>query len=113
MADFCSHCSILMWGEDTGDFRGIGPVADDDGRPWYYTVLCETCGPIQVDGNGARVTPLEEQDDQNRHIAPGQFFDYLPPDHPVVVAQGPVIKAEDSAWAAYKKARVRFPNKSL
>jgi hypothetical protein len=77
MADFCRHCSISLWGKDTKDLADLGPAADDEGRPWFYTVLCETCGPIQVDAKGARVSPLDEQDLKNGHLMIGQFVDQL------------------------------------
>lgn len=47
MADFCRDCSISIFGDDSRDLADIG---DNVG------VLCECCGPIQVDINGTRTT---------------------------------------------------------
>lgn len=77
MADFCKHCSISLFGSDMKDLADLGPAADTDGRPWFYSVLCETCGPIQVDAKGARVSPLDEEDLKNRHLNFDQFVDLL------------------------------------
>lgn len=51
MADFCKQCSEETFGEDFGDLAGLS-------NPWhtlyrlYPVVLCEGCGPIQVDHTG-------------------------------------------------------------
>ena len=51
MASFCKQCSIETFGEDFGDFRGL-----TDENSWQKglacVVLCEGCGPIQVDPTG-------------------------------------------------------------
>ena len=51
MADFCYQCSLVIFGQDFGDLRGLTPIAD-----WRQgkgaLVLCEGCGVIQVDPNG-------------------------------------------------------------
>lgn len=75
MADFCKHCSISVWGYDTKDLADLGPAADEDGKPWFYSVLCETCGPIRVDAKGARVSPLDADDDANHYITERHFHD--------------------------------------
>lgn len=55
MADFCKACSIKLFGEDLGELAGITPVeAWKEGRA--YGVLCEGCGPIQVDPEGRCVS---------------------------------------------------------
>ena len=49
MADFCSQCSIEHFGKDFGDLAnlcGNGEVAQ---------VICEGCGLIWVDHDGARI----------------------------------------------------------
>ncbi len=53
MADFCSQCSITIMGEDFGDFRGLEGIA---------LVICEGCGPIQVNLEGQCISAdcLEE-----------------------------------------------------
>ncbi len=51
MADFCHKCSIDLFGEDFGDLAGI-----TEEEPWRQglacIVICEGCGPIQVDPLG-------------------------------------------------------------
>ncbi len=49
MADFCKQCSEEMFGEDFGDLAGMAPY-DKEGL--YPVVICEGCGPIQVDNEG-------------------------------------------------------------
>jgi hypothetical protein len=51
MADFCRACSILIFDRDYGEMAGITAQKDwDEGRA--CPVLCEGCGPIQVDPDG-------------------------------------------------------------
>ena len=51
MADFCRQCSIREFGEDTGDLRGLTTrEAWAEGKA--AVVLCEGCGPCQVDPEG-------------------------------------------------------------
>lgn len=51
MADFCKQCSLDVFGEDTGDLKGLG-----DGMPLLeghgWGALCESCGPIYVNDDG-------------------------------------------------------------
>jgi hypothetical protein len=55
MADFCSQCSIEGFGEDHRDLAGLSTEKDtNDGL--FPVVLCEGCGPIQVDHNGSCVS---------------------------------------------------------
>ena len=55
MADFCKQCSIKLFGEDFGDFKGITEQADWEAG-MACIVLCEGCGGlIQVDPEGSRV----------------------------------------------------------
>jgi len=56
MADFCKQCSIEMFGKDYGDFKGISSE-EDTKNDLYPLVLCEGCGPIQVDHEGKCVSP--------------------------------------------------------
>ena len=46
MADFCSQCSTKVFGEDFGDLKGLCAEG------YWILVLCEGCGPIQVDHTG-------------------------------------------------------------
>jgi hypothetical protein len=78
MAEFCKHCCISMWGRDTRDLADLGPAIDTDGKPWFYSALCETCGPIMVDSVGARCSPLDAEDDVNHYITDEHFYDPLP-----------------------------------
>jgi hypothetical protein len=51
MADFCAQCSIDLFGEDFGDLADITPIEQFE-RGLACCVLCEDCGPIQVDPLG-------------------------------------------------------------
>lgn len=67
MADFCKQCSTQFFGEDFGDLAGL-VSQDDESKGLIYTlVLCEGCGPIQVDRNGTCVSPdcFEKHGDKN------------------------------------------------
>lgn len=56
MADFCRKCSIKMFGEDYGELADITTYEDEEaGR--YAVVLCESCGPIQVNHCGECISP--------------------------------------------------------
>lgn len=51
MADFCKQCSINLFGEDSKDLA-LGPLPPG----YYWYVICEGCGFIQVDALGRCVT---------------------------------------------------------
>lgn len=55
MADFCKQCSISSFGEDYGDLKGLSTDADT-AKEMYPIVICEGCGPIQVDHDGVCVS---------------------------------------------------------
>jgi hypothetical protein len=53
MADFCKQCTekhLGLPGADN-DLKGLSTQADTD-KEMYCVVLCEGCGPIQVDHTG-------------------------------------------------------------
>ncbi len=52
MADFCKQCSLAGFGDDYGDLAGL--ITEDDTKSGFVSsvVLCEGCGPIQVDHTG-------------------------------------------------------------
>lgn len=55
MADFCQQCSEELFGKDFGDFAGqTTPEMWEQG--YHAVVLCEGCGPIQVDPEGRCVS---------------------------------------------------------
>ncbi len=54
MAALCHHCALETFGEDNGDLAGLSTPADTAARR-YVIVLCEGCGPIQVDNIGRRI----------------------------------------------------------
>ncbi len=56
MADFCQQCLIESFGEDSGDLKGLS-TEDDTKKGAYPIVLCEGCGPIQVDHHGKCISP--------------------------------------------------------
>lgn len=55
MAEFCSQCSIFLFGIDNKDFADLSDPEDTEAGK-YPVVLCEGCGPIQVDHLGRRVS---------------------------------------------------------
>ncbi len=58
MADFCHSCALDTFGECIGDLAGLS-TAEDTAAQRFPVVICEGCGPIQVDHNGYRVTSLD------------------------------------------------------
>ena len=64
MADFCKQCSLEIFCEDFGEMAGIStPEHTVAGR--YAVVLCEGCGPCQVDHEGKCFSHLDED---GRHV---------------------------------------------
>lgn len=55
MADFCMQCSIDLHGDDFGDLADITSKEGAE-KGFYCVVLCEGCGPIQVDDRGGCVS---------------------------------------------------------
>lgn len=55
MAEFCKQCSIEMFGKDFGDLKGLSTEQHDKDE-LYCCVICEGCGHIQVDSNGACIS---------------------------------------------------------
>ena len=51
MADFCTKCSIDMFGKDYKELAGLS-TAELTEEGWFPVVICEGCGPIQVDHEG-------------------------------------------------------------
>jgi len=61
MAEFCRQCAENLYphnGGDIhkGDFVGITTI-EEEAQGLYAVVLCEGCGPIQVDSEGNCITP--------------------------------------------------------
>lgn len=56
MADFCKQCSEEMFDSATNDLSGI--ISEEDtAKGWVSSVvICEGCGPIQVDHEGSCVS---------------------------------------------------------
>lgn len=55
MSDYCRACSEDLFGRDYGEMAGLTSPADwAAGRA--AIVLCEGCGPIQVDPDGRCVS---------------------------------------------------------
>lgn len=65
MADFCQQCLLNIFGGDTGDLAGLS-TPEDTAKGLYPVVLCEGCGPTQVDDRGKCVAP----DCLEKHGAP-------------------------------------------
>jgi len=55
MADFCKQCSTELFGKDFEDFKGI-TAKEDWAEGKAAVVLCEGCGSIQVDTDGACIS---------------------------------------------------------
>lgn len=51
MAEFCKQCSIDIFSKDFEDFAGLS-TEEDTKKQLYALVLCEDCGPCQVDHTG-------------------------------------------------------------
>lgn len=51
MADYCKQCSEEIFGHDFEDHANITHRADTEAGQ-YATVICEGCGPTQVDHEG-------------------------------------------------------------
>jgi hypothetical protein len=51
MADFCEQCSVVIFGEDFGDLAGL-VSEEEESKGYMACVLCEGCGPIQVNRAG-------------------------------------------------------------
>lgn len=65
MADFCSQCSLKMFDRDFHELAGVtSPEAWAQGKA--AVVICEGCGPVQVDPEGRCVS----DDCPNKHGAP-------------------------------------------
>jgi hypothetical protein len=56
MADFCKQCSIDMFGDDWYDLAGLSDE-EQTASGLFAGVLCEGCGPTQVDHLGKCVNP--------------------------------------------------------
>lgn len=54
MADFCRSCSIETFGEDSRDLAGLS-TPQDTAAGQFPVLLCEGCGPVQVDHEGRRI----------------------------------------------------------
>lgn len=55
MADFCTQCSIELFGEDIGDLAHLGGDRKPLEEGYGYGVICEGCGPTVVNDTGACV----------------------------------------------------------
>lgn len=52
MAEFCKECSIALFGKDHNDLAGTITAEDTAAGYVSSVVICEGCGPIQVDHEG-------------------------------------------------------------
>lgn len=57
MADFCKKCSIKMFDKDFEELAGIISEADTNAGFFSGAVICESCGPIQVNHLGECISP--------------------------------------------------------
>lgn len=51
MADFCKQCSERLFGKDFQELAGL-LTPEQVAAGLVASVLCEGCGPIQVDNDG-------------------------------------------------------------
>lgn len=58
MAEFCKQCAAIMFPPDVGqeDFKGLS-TEEDTKNGLFAVVLCEGCGPTQVDHTGKCIAP--------------------------------------------------------
>ena len=56
MANFCRQCSIRIFGEDFKELAELFPKEDADKGFISGVVICEGCGPIQVNYAGECVS---------------------------------------------------------
>lgn len=56
MADFCKQCSLETFGKDFGELAGLSTEKHTLAER-YCVVICEGCGPCQVDHLGVCVSP--------------------------------------------------------
>lgn len=57
MADFCAQCAEALGFEDLNDLAGITHPEDFNEHGRACVVICEGCGPIQVDPAGNCISP--------------------------------------------------------
>lgn len=55
MSDFCKQCSEEIFGKDFKEMAGI-TTSENQAEGKYAVVLCEDCGPVQVDVDGRCVS---------------------------------------------------------
>lgn len=55
MSDFCKQCSETLFNADSKDLAGLS-TPEETAKGLYPFVLCEGCGPIQVDHTGQCVS---------------------------------------------------------
>ena len=67
MADFCRACSIEVFGEDYGDFANITTDAQWEAG-FAAVVLCEHCGPTQVNPDGECVSECHKADEEGHNL---------------------------------------------
>ena len=66
MADFCKQCALDTFGDDIGDLAGIS-TPEDTASGMYPVVICEGCGPVQVDHTGTRIPATTMPRILNKH----------------------------------------------
>ena len=71
MADFCRQCLLEIFGEDTEDLANITTSANEE-HGFFAVVLCEGCGPIQVDRAGNCLSKDCEGDHRKLHLRFGE-----------------------------------------
>lgn len=65
MADFCKECSVEMFGKDFEELAGLS-TEKDTAAGLFPVVICEGCGPIQVDHTGKCVS-TDCEGDHRKH----------------------------------------------
>ena len=72
MAEFCQQCALKYFGPDIpSDFVGLLSEADHD-KELVLLVLCEGCGPTEVDKDGKcvfRFCPSHGEQEQTEDVS--------------------------------------------
>lgn len=65
MADFCRQCSLRIFGQDFGDLKHL-VTEEQANEDKCADVICEGCGPTQVNRRGDCVNHDPDHKDHHR-----------------------------------------------
>jgi hypothetical protein len=81
MADFCTNCSLEMWGNELPPDLDIKEIAESLKSGTYKPVLCEGCGmrAIGKDDNGAITIAMPSTEPESEESnSSGTKVDWIP-----------------------------------